>query len=66
MWRCTKGWIQVPAWPRAADNYEWPPWAYGAGSVKLGKPKNCKFQADGLAEQVDGLKLNDATIDAVI
>ena len=46
LWRCTKGWIQVPAWPRAADNYEWPPWAYGAGSVKLGKPKNCKFQAD--------------------
>ena len=46
LWRCTKGWIQIPAWPRQADNYEWPPWSYGAGSVKLGKPKQCQFEVD--------------------
>ena len=46
LWRCTKGWNQVPAWPGQADNTEWPMWAYGAGKIKLGSSKQCVWNID--------------------
>jgi hypothetical protein len=77
LWRCTKGWTQVPPWPREPDNYDWPPWSYGAGSVKLGKPKQCKFNVDfdngepvqtvdleeGYKEDAPGLRIRSSWLD---